>query len=330
MSRWTVRLTGVMIAMLACAWVAQAQERSEIEDKYKWDLTAMYPNNDEWEKDYTWIESKIPELEKFKGKIGKSGKDLKAYLDLLLEIGGHNENLYTYANMSYHLDTRDQTYVALRDRADVIGAKYSQANSWFSPELTSIPQATLDKWYKDVKGLDLYKQMIANEMRQKAHVLSADEEKIMAMSNEVSTQAESAAEALRNTDIQFPEVKDEEGKMVKLSEGRYRMLLESKSPTVRRDAAVALHDEYGKYKNTLASLMGANVAAEVFQSRARGYGSALAMAVDNDNVDTTVYLNLISTVKEHLEPLQKYCELRKQTLGLDELHFYDFSAPIVG
>ncbi|MCB1058980.1 MAG: oligoendopeptidase F [Calditrichaeota bacterium] len=332
MSRWTVRMTGVMIAILACAWVAQAQEkeRTDIEDKYKWDLTAMYPNNQAWDDDYKWVESKIPDLEKYKGKIGKSGKDLKAYLDLLVEVGGHNENLYSYANMAYHLDTRDQTYVALRDRADVIAAKFGQANSWFAPELTAISQSTMDKWYKDVKGLDLYKQMIANEMRQKAHVLSSEEEKLMAMSNEITTQAESAAEALRNTDIQFPEVKGEDGKMVKLSEGRYRALLESTNPTVRRDASIGLHDEYAKYKNTFASLMGANVAAEVFQSRARDYGSALAMAMDNDNVDTTVYLNLISTVKEHLAPLHKYCELRQKTLGLDELHFYDFSTPIVG
>ncbi|NUO19652.1 oligoendopeptidase F [bacterium] len=332
MNRRTVRMTGVMVALLAWAWVAQASEleRSQVETKYKWDLTAMYPSNEAWEADYEWIESKIPELEAFKGKVSKSGKDLKAFLDLMVEVGGHSENLYTYANMSHHLDTRDQVYIALRDRADVISAKMGAALSWFSPELTSIPQASLDKWYKDVKGLDLYKQYISNELRQKAHVLSPEEEKLMSMASEIITQSESAAEALRNTDIQFPEIKGPDGKMVKLTEGRYRALMETTNPKVRRDAAIALHDEYAKYKNTFASLMGANVAAEVFQARARGYNSALHMAVDNDNVDTTVYLNLISTVKANLEPLQKYVRLRREALGLDELHFYDFSAPIVG
>ncbi len=332
MNRWTIRLAGAMIAVLGLAWVANAQEpeRKDIEDKYKWDLSAMYPDNAAWETDYAWVESKLPELEAFKGKIGKSGKDLKAYLDLVVEVGGHNENLYSYANMAFHVDTRDQEYTGLRDRADVISAKYSASNSWFAPELTAISQTTLDKWFKDVKGLDLYKQFIANELRQKKFVLSADEEKIMSMSNEMVTQGESAAEALRNTDIQFPEVKDDNGKMVKLSEGRYAALLEAKDPKVRRNAAVSLHDEYNKYRNTFASLMGVNVAAEVFQARARGYNSALHMAVDNDNVDTTVYLNLISTVKANLEPLQKYCRLRQQALGLDELHFYDFATPLVG
>ncbi len=332
MNRWTVRMTGVMIALMAWAWVAQAEtmERSQVETKYKWDLTAMYPSNEAWDADYKWIESKIPELEAFKGKIGKSGKDLKAYMDLVVEVGGHNENLYTYANMSQHLDTRDQVYIGLRDRADVIGSKLSSALSWFSTELTAIPQATLDKWYKDVKGLDLYKQYFANEMRQKKYVLSSDEEKILSMSNEIVTQSESAAEALRNSDIQFPEIKGPDGKMVRLTEGTYRALLETTNPKVRREAAIALHDEYAKYKNTFASLMGSNVAAEVFQARARGYNSALHMAVDNDNVDTTVYLNLISTVKANLAPLHKYSKLRREALGLDELHMYDFSAPIAG
>jgi len=326
-------MTGVLVAVIALGWVAQASdipERSTIADKDKWDLTAMYPNNEAWDQDYDWIEGKIPELTAYKGKVSKSGKDLKAYLDLMVEVGGHNENLYTYANMSHHLDTRDATYINLRDRADVLAAKFGQANSWFSPELTSIPQATIDKWFKEVPGFDLYKQYIADAMRQKQYVLSTAEERLMAMTNEMVTQSESAAEALRNTDIQFPEVEDPDGNMVKLSEGRYRALLESTNPEVRRNASITLHDEYAKYKNTFASLMGANVAAEVFQARARGYSSALHMAVDNDNVDTTVYLNLITTVKAHLAPLQKYSNLRKEALGLDELHFYDFSAPIVG
>lgn len=305
-------------------------ERSQIEDKYKWDLTAMYPNTAAWDADYKWIESKLPELQAYQGKISKSGKDLLAFMELVVEVGAHQENLYTYANMSHHLDTRVPEYIALRDRADVTGSQFGQAVSWFSPELTSIPEATLEKWYKDVKGLDLYKQSFADEMRQKKHVLSTDEEKLMAMTGEMINQAESAAEALRNTDIQFPEIKGPDGEMVKLTEGRYRALLESTNPAVRHDAAIALHDEYAKYKNTFASLMGANVAAQVFQARARGYDSALHLAVDNDNVDTTVYLNLISTVKANLKPLQKYSRLRREALGLKELHLYDFSAPIVG
>jgi len=333
MKHWFVKITGVAVFALAGVVGAQAQDmpqRADIEDKYKWDLTAMYADRAAWDADYAYVESKIPELEAFKGKIAKSGKDLKAYLDLLVEVGGHNENLYTYANMSHHLDTRVAENIELRDRADVLGSKWGAANAWFSPELTSIPEATLTKWYKDVKGLDLYKQMISNEMRQKAHNLTANEEKLMAMNAEVLNLAEAAGEALRNTDIQFPEVKGDDGKPVKLSEGRYRAMLESTKPKVRRDAAIALHQEYMKYKNTNAALMGANVAAEVVQAKARGYNSALHMATDNDNVDTTVYLNLIATVKANLEPLHKYSRLRKEALGLDELHFYDFSAPIVG
>ncbi|MBK6910226.1 MAG: oligoendopeptidase F [bacterium] len=333
MKQWIRRVSGVMVTLMAGVWAASAADmpqRSEIEDKYKWDLSAMYANTEAWEADYKFVESKIPELEAFKGKVSKTGKDLKAYLDLAVEIGGHNENLYTYANMSHHLDTRVSENIELRDRADVLGSKWGSANSWFSPELTTIPVATLEKWYKSVPGLDLYRQFIDNELRQKAHTLSTEEEMLMSMTGEMINLSESAAEALRNTDIEFPEIKGDDGKMVRLSEGRYRALLESDKPQVRRDAAMALHNEYMQYKNTFASLMGANVAAEVFQARARGYNSALHMAVDNDNVDTTVYLNLISTVKANLEPLHKYSRLRRETLDLKELHMYDYSAPIVG
>lgn len=333
MSMWTHRLALVLATAFGVVLIAQAAEspeRKDIDDKYKWDLTAMYPNNEAWEADYKFIESKLPELESYKGKVSKSGKDLKAFLDLLVEVGGHSENLVTYANMSLHLDTRDPVYLALRDRADVIGSKFGSTVSWFTPELTSIPPATLEKWYKDVKGLDLYRQYIANEMRQKKFVLSTEEEKLLSMTGEMIGMSESAAEALRNTDIQFPEIRDDQGNLIKLSEGRYRALMESSNPEVRREAAITLHNEYMKYKNTFASLMGSNVAAEIFFARARGYNSALHMAVDNDNVDTTVYLNLITAVKANLAPLHKYSRLRKEALGLTELHFYDFSAPIVG
>jgi oligoendopeptidase F len=77
-------------------------------------------------------------------------------------------------------------------------------------------------------------------------------------------------------------------------------------------------------------LMASNVSADIFYARSRGYNSALQMSLDGDNIDTTVYINLIETVHKNLSALHKYVRVRKEAMGLEDLHLYDTSAPITG
>jgi oligoendopeptidase F len=312
----------------ATAQTGELKERNQIDAKYTWDLTAIYKTDADWEADFKAVEAMIPTLKGFEGKISKSAADLLTFFKTNEDLMKKLDNLGTYAMMSCDQDTRDQKYIGFRDRISDLGSRLGEAESWFSPELVSIPDATFEEWFKQNADLALYRQSINDQLRTRAHTLSPVEERILALSGQVAQTPANASTALRNTDIVFPTIKDDQGKDIKLSEGRYQALLESPNGEIRRNAATAMLNTYIQYKNTAASLMSGNVNKDIFYARARHYNSCLQASLDNDNIDTTVYKNLIETVHKNLSHLHKYVRLRKEALGLDSIHMYDFNVAL--
>ncbi|MFZ5433563.1 MAG: oligoendopeptidase F [Calditrichota bacterium] len=334
--RMQVSGSGLLIAVLVLGLVTvvgaqtgEIKERGEIPDRYKWDLTAMYKTDAAYEADIAALEAMLPQLRAFDGKISQSPEQLLAYLKLSEDAGMKTENAIGYAYMKYDEDTRDQKYNAMKEKIADVSTQVSEATSWFSPELVSIPESTFEQWFKDVPDLAIYRQAIDDELRTKAHTLSPAEERILAMSGNLARTAGNANIALREADMKFPTIKDEDGNDVELSEGRMIGLYESSNPEVRHNAAMALLRAYGDYQNTAAALMAGNIAGNIFYARTRGYNSALHSALDGENIDTTVYLQLIETVRNNIEPLRKYSDLRRRALGMDSLHLYDMFAPLI-
>ncbi|RPH95871.1 oligoendopeptidase F family protein [candidate division KSB1 bacterium] len=313
----------------ALAQTKEIKERSEIPEKYKWDLSALYKSDDAWEADFKVVEGMIPSIKSYEGKISKSGADMLAYFKLTEDAAKKVENMQVYAGMSFDQDTRNQKYTGFKDRIQTLAAQFGEAASWFTPELVSIPDATFEKWYKEVPGLAMYRHGIDDELRTRAHTLSPAEEKLLALSSNVAQCPTNANTALRIADIKFPTVKDEDGNDVQLSEGRAFMLMESSDKRVRRDAAIKLLETYMQYQNTAAALMSGNMAGDVFYARARNYNSSLHASLDADNIDTTVFLNLVASVKKNVGALQKYVDLRRRALGLDFIHSYDMVTPLI-
>jgi len=307
----------------------EVKTRDQIEAKYKWDLTDMYASDADWEADMQAVEAAIPHLKGYAGKISQSPDQFLAYMHLLEDAAAKLDRAYSYASMAYDQDTSNQQYTALRERAAGMAQRLGDATSWFSPEVTSMSREAWDKWFAENPDLSLYRQFIDDELRTRAHVLSAPEERLLALSANMSRAPGNANTALRETDMQFPTVKDENGNDVELSEGRLFVLLQSPDPAVRRNASITMLATYGKFQNTASALMAGNIARDIFHAEARNYPSSLAAAVDGDNIDTTVVLNLIATVKKNAGVLQRYCELRRRALGLDEIHLYDMYAPLL-
>ncbi len=313
----------------ASAQTQELKERKDIDVKYTWDLSSFYASDEAWEADLKVIEGMIPALKTYEGKISKSADDLLAFFKVMEEVSIKTDNAGAYAFMSYDQDTRNQKYTGYKERTASLGSKLGEALAWFSPELVSIPDATFEQWYQDKPALAVYRQFINDNLRTRAHTLSTPEERLLALSGIMAQAPGNASTALRNTDISFPTIKDDKGNDVQISEGRVQMLLENNDPRVRRDAAMNLLNTYAQYKNTAAALMTGNIQKDVFYSRARNYGSCLQASLDGENIDTTVYLNLIASVKQNLAPLHKYVRLRKEALGLDEIHSYDFSVALI-
>ena len=304
--------------------------RQEIPGQYKWRLEDIYAGDELWEQDFQRVREMAGEVEVYRGKLEQSAQSLLEALRLQEDLEELNEKVYIYARMRRDEDNANPIYQALTDRADSLNTLVQMALSYLVPEILALPAETLERFRQEEEGLTLYHFALEELLRQKAHTLSAAEEQIIAQVGEVAQAPANIFRMLNNADITFPSIRDEEGKEVEVTHGRYIQLLESKDRRVRREAFTSLYSTYRKLKNTVAATLGSSVKRDVFYARVRKYPSALQAALFSDNIPPEVYENLIQTVRRNLGALHRYTALRKKLLGLDELHMYDLYTPMVG
>lgn len=307
--------------------MSQVPKRSETAIEHRWKLEDLFPDQKSWDKEYEAAKVLNKRISQFQGKLDAADQ-IKSCFEMEDELSLHVERLYVYANMRHHEDTAEPGFQALSDKSKKLSVETGEATSFITPEVLSLPVEKLDAFIQD-PSLSLYRHTLEEMKRQKAHILSKNEEALLAQVGNVSSAPGTIFGMLNNADLKFPKVKNENGEEVELSHGRYIQFLESKNRDVRRNAFTAMYDTYGKLKNTLASTLNANVTKNIFYAKARKYDSALGMSLYGDNIPTEVYTNLISTIHEHLPLMHRYMDLRKKLLGVDELHMYDLFAPLV-
>ena len=303
--------------------------RSEIDPQYKWDLEAIYPNEQAWESDYKQAKELAKKLKEYEGKLKNSAKELLQVLTLSDEISEIIGRVFVYARMKKDEDNTNAKYQALADRANSLSIEVNSVSSFIVPEILSIPTDTLKTYIQQEKGLQLYQQFLDEIVRTKPHVLSAEQEKLLAQVGEVAQAPDNIFGMLNNADIKFPKIKNEKGEEIELTKGRYVQFMESSDRRVRQDAFEAMYNTYGSLKNTYSATLNANVKKNVFYAKVRNYPSALVSSLDDDNVSQDVYDNLISTVHKNMDLMYRYVKLRKKLLGVDELHMYDLYTPII-
>ena len=302
--------------------------RDEIADRFKWKLEDIYPSVEEWEKDFERVEQGIAGFDSFKGKLADSETIMAGCLKLEEDLGISMGKLLVFSGMRSHEDTSLTENQALSDRAMSLAVRYSTASSFVVPEIGSMPDDVIRRYMKSDE-LSGYVFFFEDILRIKEHLLSPEEERILASSGEMAHAPENIFSMLTNADMKFPFIKNEERHEVELTEERYFSLIKSTDRRVRKDAFEAIHGTYKKYENSLAAMYGASVKADIFNSRARKYGSSLEAALDSDNIPREVYSNVVETVNANLDPLHEYVRLRKKGLGLDDIHMYDLYVPIV-
>jgi oligoendopeptidase F len=220
-------------------------------------------------------------------------------------------------------------YQALFDRAEGLSVQVGSITSFIVPEILSIPEPDLEAFMQKNQSLAVYKHFIEEIVRQREHVLSPEEERLLAMTADLSMASGNIFTMLNNADIKFPIIKNESGNEVELTKGRYGGFMESSDRRVRQDAFKGLYDSYGKLINTLGASLSSSIKKDVFYARARKYNSAREASLNQDYVPVEVYDRLIESVHEHLDYMYRYMAIRKKLLNLDELHFYDIYTPLV-
>lgn len=302
--------------------------RKDVDSKLKWKIEDLYSTDNQWKQEYEQLKQMIPKFLEFKGNL-KSPSTLLECLKFSDEVSKLSERIYVYANMKLHEDTSNSLYQGLADQAQNLMIQIGSASSFIVPEILSIDTNTIDEFIESNPELKVYRQYLSNIMRQKPHILSPEIEQILAEAGNIAEAADNIFSMINNADIKFPDIKDENGKYVQLTKGRYNLFLESDNREVRKSAFENLYNTYSKQKNTLAATLSASVKKDCFFAKVRNYKSALENALDDSNVSIDVYNNLIDTVHRNLNLMHRYVSMRKKMMGVNELHMYDLYAHLV-
>ena len=302
-------------------------DRSTIEEKYKWKIDKMYSSKEEIEKDISKVKNLIQEVKEYKGKLSESKENLYKVLNISENASRIVQNLYVYTHMKQHEDTRINDNQGRATKTEMLSTDLGVATSYIVPEILAIEENKLSEYLKDEK-LSFYTKYIKDILRDKPHTLSEREEEILAATSELSTIPENVYAMLAYADMEFPEIEDEEGNKVKLSHSNYSLFIKSKNSRVRKDAFEGEFSTYEKYKNTFASTLYGGIKSEIFYAKTRKYNSAIEASLFSDDVSLDVYNNLISAIDKSIPNLNKYVELKKKFLGLNEIHMYDLYVPL--
>ncbi len=307
---------------------SQVPSRDQISAEYKWHLEDIYANDAAWEADYDKVKKQLPKIAQYKGKLAASSKSLLECLTLRDQISMTLEKLFPYARMHQDENTGESKYQALTGKAHLLASEASTACAFIEPEILAMPEKQLLQFRQQETGLKVYSYYLDKLSREKQHVLSPSEEELLSGMSQTTQTPSKVFNMLSSADMRFPDITDEQGKKVTLSEGRYSTYLRSYDRQVRQQAFTGLLGTYSQYRNTLAATLDGQVKQHVFFAKARKYASPLEAALSGNDIPVEVYDNLISTVNNHLAPLHRYVALKKKALGVDQIHMYDLYVPL--
>ena len=305
------------------------ESREEIDSKYKWDLSSMFPSDEAFEAGLEELKTYCPKLLAFKGKISTSAQALLEFLQLEDKMTLLLYKIINYAERKSDEDTRVAKYQAYVANATSAYTQVGEATSWFAAELLAIPAESVEKFYAEVPALEFYRRKLNKILNQREHTLSAEEEALLARAEELAVQPTNIFSMFDDADLTFDDAVDSEGKTHKLTSGSFVPLLMDADRVLRESAFKQLYSRFGEFRNTSAAILTSQVKNLQFFSSSRKYASSLEAALAENEIPVEVYNNLIDAVHQNFPAFYKYVDLRKRVMGLDELHFWDVYTPLV-
>ena len=305
------------------------ESREEIDSKYKWDLSSMFPSDEAFEAGLEELKAYCPKLLAFKGKISTSAQALLEFLQLEDQMTLLLYKIINYAERKSDEDTRVAKYQAYVANATSAYTQVGEATSWFAAELLAIPAESVEKFYAEVPALEFYRRKLNKILNQREHTLSAEEEALLARAEELAVQPTNIFSMFDDADLTFDDAIDSEGKTHKLTSGSFVPLLMDGDRVLRESAFKQLYSRFGEFRNTSAAILTSQVKNLQFFSSSRKYASSLEAALAENEIPVEVYNNLIDAVHQNFPAFYKYVDLRKRVMGLDELHFWDVYTPLV-
>ena len=305
-----------------------AKQRNEIEEKYTWDLSTIFPTDEAFEAELAQVSEEVKKAASLAGHLLDSADSLLTTTEVQLDLMRRIEKLYSYAHMKNDQDTRVAKYQEYQAKGMTLYSDFGQSFAFYEPEFMAITEEQYQAFLAEQPALQQYQHYFDKLLKKKAHILTQREEELLAGAGEIFGAAGETFAILDNADIVFPMVHDEDGNEVQLSHGNYITLVESKNREVRKEAYEALYSVYEQYQHTYAKTLQTNVKVHNYNAKVRKFSSAREASLSADFIPESVYDSLVSAVNKHLPLLQRYIALRAKILGISDLKMYDMYTPL--
>ncbi len=303
--------------------------RGEIDNKYKWNIEAMYADDEAWNADYAKVSELAEDFMKYKGKLTESADTLLSALTDSDELDRTLEKLFVFSKMKLDEDNSDSASQARNGKCISLVSNVGAQMSFFTPELLSADENVILGYIDENPGLKKYEFFLHDLLKAKDHILSQEEENLLAQLSEVTGASNNIFSMLNDADMTFGKVKNEDGEEIELTHGNYISFMESYDRNVRKEAFEHVYETYKAQINTIAALYSNSVKNDCIKSKIRNYESSRNAALSGNEIPESVYDNLITVTHEYLPYLHDYMNLRKELLGVDELKMYDVYVPLI-
>ncbi|WP_407372433.1 oligoendopeptidase F [Carnobacterium sp.] len=304
--------------------------RNKVPNELTWDLQVIFQSDNDFKQSYKELEVKIETVTSYKGTLSNGSESFLKAIQSILDLSNQLETLYVYAQLKNDQDTTNSIYQGMYEQASKLATQANEAISWFEPEVLELSEEKIGHYFSENENLIIYKHFIEQLTAARKHVLSANEEALLAGAGEIFNASSRTFNILNNADITFPTIKDEEGNDIQLSHGVYGQLMESTDRSVRESAFKQLYKVYEGLQNTFSSTLSSHVKYHNYNAKVHHYQTAREKALSNNHIPEAVYDTLLDVVHEHLPLLHRYVALRKELLDVEELHMYDMYTPISG
>jgi oligoendopeptidase F len=305
------------------------KERSQIEENYKWNLSPLFESDEAWEKAKDKLVTELQKIESFKGTIMQSATNLLTCLEFNSKIGKEATKLYVYSGMNADLDARDMKYSSMEKELQQLFSEFSAKSAYINPEILSSDWSVVEKFLKEEPKLEIYKKGLSDLFREKEHILSEPEERIMALSGLISRTPYSTYSTFSDAEMPYSEVTLSTGEKVTLNSSGYSRYRALPNRSDREIIFKEYWDNYKKFEATFGEMLYGNIKTDMFSAKARHYNSSIEAALYPNSIPVDVYKSLVENVNKNLPAFHRYLNIKKRMLGVDTLKYIDLYAPVV-
>jgi oligoendopeptidase F len=305
------------------------EERSEIDDEFKWDIESMYSSRREWEEELEDARREMEDLKEFEGELAESSERLLEFLELYNKISLKVERVKKFAHMRRDEDTRNQEAQEMLSRAKTLQADFERDSAFLKPEIAE-KRERIDEMLEKEDKLEEFEHFLQDILRMEDHILEKDQEKILSSLSDVTDAAQETYSTFTNADLKFPEIENPEGEKVEITQSNFVKMQKNSDRDFRRRSFEKVYDRFEEFSNTLSTTIGKEARKNARRAEIKNFGSAREASMKSNNIPLEVHEKLVETVNENLDLLQKFVELKKKQLGLDELEMYDLYMPVAG